>query len=43
LAKKQLEWAKVKNRAAELEARNRADEMQQKIEFEARFGGVLGD
>lgn len=43
LAKKQLEWAKVKNRAAELEARNKADEMQQKIEFEARFGGVLGD
>jgi hypothetical protein len=43
LAKKQLEWTKIKNRAAELEAHNRADEMKQEIEFEARFGDVLGD
>lgn len=43
LARRQLELCKAINRAAELEARNRVDEIQQEIDFETRFGEVLGE
>lgn len=43
LAKRQLELSKAKNRAAELEAHNRINEIQQEIEFETRFGDVPGE
>jgi hypothetical protein len=43
LAKRQLELSRARNRAAELEAHNRINEIQQEIEFEARFGDVLGE
>ena len=41
LARRQLELSKAMNRAAELEARNRINEIKQEIEFETRFGGDL--
>jgi len=41
LAKRQLELSKARNRAMELQARNVADEIQQEIEFETRFGHIL--
>jgi hypothetical protein len=43
LAKRQLELSKAMNRASELEARNRINEIKQEIEFETKFGDVLGE
>jgi hypothetical protein len=43
LAKRQLELSKAMNRAAELEAHNRINEIKQEIEFETKVGDVLGD
>lgn len=40
---RQLELCKAINRAAELEVRNRVNEIQQEIDFETRFGEVLGE
>ena len=43
MAKRQLELSKAMNRASELEARNRINEIKQEIEFETKFGDVLGE
>jgi hypothetical protein len=43
LARRQLELCKAINRAAEFEMRNRVNEIQQEIDFETRFGEVLGE
>jgi hypothetical protein len=43
LAKRQLELSRAMNRAAELEARNKINEIKQEIEFETKFGDVLGE
>jgi hypothetical protein len=43
LAKRQLELSRAINRAAELEARNKINEIKQEIEFETKFGDVLGE
>jgi hypothetical protein len=43
LAKRQLELSKAMNRASELEARNRINEIKQEIESETKFGDVLGE
>jgi len=42
LAEKKLELSRARNRAAELEARNKADEIQQEIDIETEFGDVIG-
>jgi hypothetical protein len=43
LAKRQLELSKAKNRAAELKAHHRITTIQEEIDFETRFGDVLGE
>jgi hypothetical protein len=43
LAEKRLELSRARNRAAELEARNRADEIQQEIDIETKFGNVTSE
>lgn len=43
LAVRKLELSRARNRAVELEARNRADEIQQEIDIETEFGDGLGE